>query len=205
MIRVSDYNHTLYEIAQEGEFGKWTLKKTVDEKGTDLYCYTPERGCIYKDQADDAWKGVELTNEWGTMMTDNPFEQESYKPAIDLARGTVLVSGLGIGLFNVLAEDKIKAGAIARLDIVELSKDLADWVTGYIPMMNTRVMVSDIQKYIEKTDETYDFIFLDIWPADLAAVLEGPLLAERSRRCLKPDGTVKYWMEGIPPMMGYFP
>ena len=35
------------------------------------------------------------------MMTDNPFEQESYKPAIEMARGTVLVTGLSVGLFNV--------------------------------------------------------------------------------------------------------
>jgi len=203
MIRVTEYNHRLYDITKEGEFGKWTLKKTTDKKGTDLYCYTTERGVIYKDQADEDWKGVELKNQWGVMMTDNPFEQESYKPAIDFARGKILVSGLGVGLFNVLVEDKIKAGVISRLDIVELSKDLMDWVTQYIPMMNTRVVVSDIQKYLDETDETYDFIFLDIWPGDLAAVLEGPILAEKAKRCLNPNGIVRYWMEGIPPMMGY--
>jgi len=205
MIRVSDYNHSLYDISKEGEFGKWSLKKTVDKKGSDLYCYTQERGYIYKDQADRDWKGVKLKNEWGTMMTDNPFEQESYKNATELARGTVLVSGLGVGLFNVLVEEKIKNGTISQLDIVELSQGLADWVTTYIPMMNTRIIVSDIQKYLEKTDEMYDFIFLDIWPVDLAAHHEGPLLSEKAKRCLKPHGTVRYWMEGIPPLMGYIP
>lgn len=203
MIRVADYNHRLYEIVKEGEFGQWTLKKTVDKKGADLYCYTPEHGYIYKDQADDDWKGVELKNEWGAMMTDNPFEQASYQSAVELARGTVLVSGMGVGLFNVLVENKMKDGIISRLDIVELSQDLAEWVPQYIPMMNTNVIVSDIHEFLEKTDKTYDLIFLDIWAPDLAACLEGPLLAEIAQRCLKSNGTVTYWMEGIPPLMGY--
>jgi len=198
MIKVSDYNHRLYEITKEGKFGKWTLKKILYKKGSDIVCYKPEWAYIYKDQPDEDWKGVELKDEFGVMMTDNIFEQESYKDALEFAHGSVLVCGLGIGFFNVMVEEKIKKGIISKLTIVEIDRDLVNWVTDYIPMKNTHIIVSDAREYLEKTGEKYDFIFIDIWPSDRGASLEGPVLAGKAKRHLNPGGTVRYWMEGKP-------
>ena len=199
MIDPKNYNHKLYEIAVEGKFGKWELKKIVAEPDKCLLpIYNTDGGFISpEEELGGDWKGVELLDSLGRVMTDLTLEQDSYKPAVEKSHGRVLMCGLGLGLFNVLVEGKIEDGIITQLDVVELDEELIDWVTGYIPMLNTKVIPTDAWDYLRTTPEKYDLIFIDIWSPVAQAVAEGPEIAKIAERCLLPNGEVRYWMQEL--------
>lgn len=205
MIRSLDYNHKLYEIAKEGKFGgKFEIKKIEDPGGEILQCYDSLEGRVYSGELLDPYKGVELYIDGGLTMTDSPLEQDSYQPAVDLARKEVLVGGLGLGLFIVMVEDKLKSGEISGLDVVETDRLLIDWVGDYLkphyPMIN--IIEGDAWKYPDIITKRYDLVFIDIWQGVVCALAEGPEISKLYTNLLARDGKVLYWMEKIRDKMG---
>lgn len=201
MIKSSDYNHKLYRIAKEGELNGWFLRKEIEPKLKILQRYNAKEGYYYRDVAIEAFPTVVLYHDYTDklrMMATNPVDHEDCSVEVERARGKVLTGGLGVGLFPVLIEDKLRDGRVTSLDIIELSTDvieLSSPVVSYLP--NTRVNPGDIAKYLEITEKKYDFIFIDIWAPRAQAIAEGPGLVEIAQRCLNPGGEARFWVQGV--------
>jgi len=197
MIKSSDYNHKLYEIAREGKFGNWELKKESFSKDDILPLYNSKEGYIYTEKIVEDCYEVELADKLGAVMTDSEFEQDTYRLAVEKAHGRVLVCGLGLGLFNILVEAKIKSGVITQLDVVEEDPGLIDWVPGYLPMLNTDIIEDDAWEYLKTTSKKYDLIFIDIWSPVAQALVEGSKISKIAERCLTAGGEVRYWLQEL--------
>jgi len=196
MIRSSDYNHKLYEIVREGRSGDWELEKIVLPAGRILRTYN-RKGFISFDVIQEEWKSVGLISGDGYAMTDSPFEQETYKAAVERAKGRVLMCGLGLGLFMSLATEKIQSGQISGLDIVEINRHVIDLTLPVVEEFWARCIQGDAWTYLETTEEKYDFIFVDIWGPPAQALAEGPGIISLAGRCLNPGGETWYWLQEI--------
>jgi len=98
-----------------------------------------------------------LKKDGRLLMSDSPQEMFLQKDAYDKAHGKVLTSGLGIGMFTMMAAKK---GNVDKVTVVEIEPDVIDLV----PITHPKVEIinDDIWSYLRTTDETFDFIYIDI-------------------------------------------
>lgn len=198
MIRSSDYNHKLYEIAREGKSGDWELIKIVEPKGKVDRTYNCKTGDCYLDFYGEDFPTVWLYQKGQGEMFDGPHEQESNKPAVERARGRVLSCGQGIGLFPAMIEDKLKNGIVSQLDIVELNEDVVKLTWEYTKQLgNMQLKIENAWDYLESCKVKYNFIFIDIWPDSSQAIAENPRIAAIAKKCLSPGGEVRFWLQEI--------
>lgn len=108
-----------------------------------------------------------------------------------MAKGRVLIAGLGLGLDLLSAECNNNVGSIT---VVEKERDVIDLVWPYLVHNKTSVVHDDIFNYLLYTDSIFDTIYLDIFPGGCESnpiptnelrVLAQPLLA--------PDGHLLFW------------
>ena len=203
MIDPSNYNHKLYGIAVEGKSGDWVLKKEALPAYSIVNRYSSVEGRYYRDVVKSPYlfPYLALYHDYTKglrFMASLPSDYEDCDVAVRGARGRVLTSGLGLGLFPTLIEDKLRDGRVSSLDIVELSEDvisLSKPVTDLL--LNIKVYLGDIRDYLATTNKTYDFVFLDIWAPRAQAIAEGPGLIETARRCLNPGGEARFWVQEV--------
>jgi len=91
------------------------------------------------------------------LMSDSPQEMFLHYDAYKNAKGRVLTSGLGLGLFARMVAEKEE---VSEVVVVEIEKDI-------IQLCNPRhdkikIIHDDIWKFIKTTDEKFDFIYIDI-------------------------------------------
>lgn len=144
---------------QCGEFRGWTLKqKTV---------LTRELG--YFTGWDEEPPGHFIENQGNVWMSTSRFERESHAIHLKYARGTVVVCGVGMGmyLFNIAAlpaVDRIIAvdRDAAVIDLLERGAGLEDWpgrdkIT-FVQRDALRLTADDLGP------TTVDYLYVDIWP-----------------------------------------
>lgn len=131
-------------------------------------------------------------------MSDSGEERCMMFAAAKIAKGKVLVGGLGLGIYPqfVLALNR----PIESLTILERDPKIIDFVTRawlqHIdgPAINVTILEGTIEDYLSQTDQTFDTIYLDTWedadPRFLAHV--NYLISLASFRCAT-GGKIQCW------------
>ena len=194
MIESKKYSTVMSTLLKEGTSGEFKIRKTTVPTGTILQTYDSKHGRLYKDVLLGDFPTVVLSQKDDTWMSDTPLEQESSKPAVVNARGDVLICGLGIGLVPTLIKDKPE---IKSIDIVEISLNVVKLVWQRIKSPKMRLIHGVAWKYLAKCEEKYDFIHIDIWGSITAPIMEVKKARDLAKRCLKPNGQIRCWMEEL--------
>jgi hypothetical protein len=204
MIKTENYSTIMSKILAERSVGNFQLGKKVIKKGTELQMYDRRQGRLYYDALDADFPTVILYEKsdfggkgmqsWDIWMSDAPLEQESTLPAVSLAKGNVLICGLGIGLLPTLIKNK---KSVKHIDIVELHTEVIDLVFDQIKTPKMTVIQADAWKYLAETEQKYDFIHVDIWGSITAPIKEIEKAITLSKRCLKPNGQIRCWLQEL--------
>jgi predicted methyltransferase len=125
------------------------------------------------------------------MMSDTPMEIRTSREFIDVAKGRVLVGGLGLGV--VLLEIQRKK-EVESVTVVEKNQDVLDLIVKHLPLNKKITIVKgDIFTWLPDKDAKFDTIFFDIWPTMNADnYLQMKDLHKRFRKYL--DKTKEPWM-----------
>lgn len=194
MIETKKYSTIMSQILKEGTCQGYKIAKSKVPMGHVLRTYDPRRGRLYEDVFDSDFRIVTLKCKDDIWMSDTPLEQESYKPAVEKARGNVLICGLGIGLLPTFIKDKPE---VKHIDIVEISKCVIKLVWEQIRTPKMEIIHGDAWKYLAKSPKKYDFIHVDIWGSITAPILEVRKAREAALNCLKPNGDVHCWLQEL--------
>ncbi len=182
------------QILTEAKDGDFSIVKKVARKGKRLQTYDSQKGRLFYDVLDCDLPVVVLLEGGNVWMSDAPLEQESVKPAVALAKGDVLICGLGIGLLPTLIKHK---KAVKQIDIVEINQQVIDLVFNRIKTPKMNIIYADAWKYLKETEKKYDFIHIDIWASITAPIKEVGKAIELGKRCLKPNGEIRCWMQEL--------
>lgn len=188
------YSFTMTEILKPGRVGSFAIENKIIRKGAVLNGYDRHGGRIKKIKYDFDYPTVRLSEGGNVWMSDSQLEVEAAAGAVEVARGDVLIGGLGIGLLPTLI--KMRA-SIKSVDIVELHQEVIDLVFHQIASTKMRAVCDDVLHYLSTTDKRYDFIHIDIWGSITAPIREIDGVRQRAQRCLKPDGIVWCWLQEL--------
>lgn len=188
------YDYRMTQLLQEKTVGSVSLKKKVIPKGTILDIYDRNQGKISKGKYTFDYPIVMLSEGGTTWMTDTQLEIEAIGNPVELARGCVLIGGLGIGLLPIFIRDKKE---VLTIDIVEISQDVIDTIFLQIASEKMKIVKDDIFHFLETTPNKYDFIHIDIWADTLVPIKEIDKARNIAYKCLKPNGIVWCWLQEL--------
>ena len=107
-----------------------------------------ERNTVALYQKSSLW--MELTTR----------EKAHHQDAIEKIEGRVLVGGLGLGY---IVEEFTKKPEVTEIIVVEIAQEVVDLVWQYIDTSKSKIVIADIFDYLKKTDEKFDWVYLDCW------------------------------------------
>jgi len=103
-------------------------------------------------------------NKWVKWMSLTPMELESHMPHIAAARGTVVVAGLGMGmyLYNILRKPEVTRVIVLERDkaVVKLLSHTAQFTT-WQGSSKLELVIGDAFNY--RPDFPVDYLYADIW------------------------------------------
>lgn len=102
------------------------------------------------------------SSRWIPVMSDTPAETVEHYPALNGARGAVLITGLGLGC---LPHALLTMPEVTRIDIIEIDQDVIA-LTGHYLTSDPRVSIfhgsaTDLSGM--PADRTWDYAWHDIW------------------------------------------
>jgi spermidine synthase len=168
-------------------------KQILEESHLSLY--TNNIGELYKDQLVVGREYVFLysTVLEKAMMTNHESETITNQKFIDVAKGDVLIFGLGLGLIIL---PLLNDSNISKITVVEIDSGLVDIV---YPILRTKdnfekLEVINSDGFLWSTDKLYDTIYFDIWATiDKNSFSEMSILKKRYINNLKEDGWIDSW------------
>ena len=130
--------------------------------------------------------------QWICWMSTTIDEIILHDRALALARGHVLVGGLGLGYF--LSEALARAG-VRRATVVESNADVVRLVWPHLPHDRARLVQADVFEFFQRAPTArYDLVYVDIWarvtPRNLPEISHLRALAEPH---LAPGGQIWCW------------
>ena len=144
---------------QCGEYGKWSLEFKADE--------TFERGYFSSWNAEPP--GHYIVKEGHVWMSTSRLEMESHAVHLNDAEGTVVMCGIGMGmfLFNIAAKPSVKK--IIAVDLDHAVMDLVRNATGFNSWAGRDKVVFVHKNALELTradlgNSPIDYLYVDIWP-----------------------------------------
>jgi spermidine synthase len=147
---------------------------------TNRYDYPPKAG-----------KHVRLVVCGETMMSDTEMEKASNREFIRMAKGDVLIAGLGIGL---IIWPIINKPEVTSVTVIEKYPDVITLVSKSVAHHKLTIIEEDIFNW--KTKRMFDTIYFDIWPTISTDNLdEMATLNRKFARRLNPGGWRGSWME----------
>lgn len=124
------------------------------------------------------------------VMSDTPAEMRDHWTAMRLAKGDILINGLGLGLYaeNVLLKDDV-----SHVTIIEKSPDVirlvADHLYGRYGRERLEIIEDDALGFRAPVNKVYDFVWHDIWdyisPENSQTM--GRLHRKYGRKCMYQD------------------
>jgi len=99
----------------------------------------------------------QLFNEKRMLMSDSPQEMFLQYEAYQQAKGRVLCGGLGLGMSPTLFAEKEE---VTEVIVVEIEKDIIKLCKP--KNKKIKVINKDIWKFLKKTKEKFDYIYIDI-------------------------------------------
>lgn len=194
MIHIKDYTMALYNKLNEAEEGNFKITKTIIKKGTGLTTYSP-LGFFYFDKFGGDFHSVRLEEDGGVWMSDTPMEQESLRITSVLARGDMLIIGLGLGLLPILI--KTHNRLVNTITIIEKNPEVVKLVYDKIKFRKTSVEVCDGEDYLTHTSRKFDFIYVDMWGSIIASLKQIDYWTNLAKRCLRENGEVRCWLQEL--------
>lgn len=195
MIRVNRYTTVLSRKFTERSIGDFAIKKATLSKGTIIRTYYPG-GYFYHDMVNRDFPTVRLTEEkGGVWMSDTPMEQEALRIPSAVARGDVLIVGLGLGLLPTLI--KMRNKMVDSITIIEKNQEVANLVYGKIKTRKTSLLLNDGESYLAVPGRKFDFIFVDIWGSITAPMKEIDHWTNLAKGRLKEGGEVRCWLQEL--------
>lgn len=195
-IRTSRYTTVMSRILPEGKRGSFAIVHKTLLQGNLVYTYDHWGGRMRMGRPDKDFRMVVLEIEGGedVWMSDSPLEQESLIRPLNNARGDVLTSGLGIGLFSTLVSSRKR---IRSITVVEKSPDVIDLVWGHIKTPKMTIVQADLWEYLATTDDKYDYVYVDIWGYWAGAIREIDIAKVAASRLLQPGGRTDVWLQEL--------
>jgi spermidine synthase len=108
----------------------------------------------------ESGKVISLYNDQGVrLMSNNGFERHENSLFEQVAKGRVLIGGLGLGYAIMSLQDRED---IESIDVLEINQDLIDWMPNKLPF-NKKVNVIKADIFTFESNQKYDSIYMDIW------------------------------------------
>jgi spermidine synthase len=146
---------------------------------------------IYRVSLDDGRSVRALFVGGVCFMNDGPEEMRDIAEVCKLARGRVLILGLGMGL---LVEAMLKLPSVESVEVVELNPDVIRLIAPKVASPRVTVVQGNALSW--EARDCYDLIFADIWPTVHGSyVAEIDALRERCSRWLALGGDFVAWRE----------
>ncbi|GAH45498.1 unnamed protein product, partial [marine sediment metagenome] len=128
-------------------------------------------------------------------MSDTPMEQEALRIPSVVARGDVLIVGLGLGLLPILI--KMRNKMVDSITIIEKNREVANLVYNKIKTRKTSLLLNDGESYLAVPGRKFDFIFIDIWGSITAPMREIDHWTDLANNRLKKGGEVRCWLQEL--------
>lgn len=124
------------------------------------------------------------------FMSNTQMEINSHFEAFYRATGTVLVAGLGLGMYLQVIKD---LKDVKKITVVEKEKDIIDLIGKYFIDDKIEIINADIFEY--ETDEHFNFVWIDIWDSiNIKNIKEMQLLKDKFS---KNSDNILCWSEDI--------
>lgn len=175
----------------EGEKG--IAKVTHFEVDSKLASSTSIRALVTRGREEPISEGryCQLHVGGRMMMSDTNMEQRTNRTVIRMARGHVLISGLGVGMILVPILDKPE---VTKVTVLEKYQDVIDLVSPHLTHPKLEIIQADVFDYRPAKGTKYDVIYHDIWPVlstnDLVAMTK---LHRKYGRYLATGGWQESW------------
>ncbi len=194
MIQVNRYTTVLSGKFEEKSKGNFSIEKVVIPKGFIIRTYCPG-GYFYHDKLSRDFPIVKLMEGGRIWMSDTPMEQEGLRIPSIIAKGDILIIGLGLGLLLTLI--RIHNTTVKSTTFVEKNREVATLVYSKMRSRKTTLELCDGETYLSNTDKKFDFIFIDIWAGFVAPIKEIDRWTNLAKRCLKENGNVRCWLQEL--------
>ena len=130
-------------------------------------------------------------------MSTADLELATMSDAVEECWGNVLVAGLGLGIFPVLAAQKPE---VASVTVVEIDRDITAISSPYVANPKVTVINDSIERFAQHPPPgtpAFDYCFYDIWPA-----IQDPYAEEHQARAtvahlMADDATVAMWCQRL--------
>lgn len=155
----------LYDIApgEKIEFGNWVYDHAVFPKSGSLAIYQGrKKGTVFFDDSVviprvSRYEGGFTPRVW---MSYTPMECLSQRAGLKMAKGKVLIGGLGMGwLANRVAAKK----QVTEVVVVDRDADIIRLAAPCCLSPKTTVVRGDVWKEVDDYDDDWTFLF-DVWP-----------------------------------------
>lgn len=186
-------------LTPEGKSGKWVVERfTVNGMQSFFSGFDPNTGG--SNRAVLPGEYTRLVRYGGyfpeTVMSDTSAEHKDHAPFIRVAKGNVLIAGLGLGL--VLSEVAAKE-EVTSITVVENSTDVINLVWPHLPCTvkgKTTLIVGDVyDSSTIKKGSGYDYAWFDIWPSICGDNVKEMGLLKTKYRCKVK--TMMFWAERL--------
>lgn len=95
-----------------------------------------------------------------TVMEDTPFELRTHLEFVLKARGSVLITGLGLGC---VIRGLLCNPAVTSVTCIENSKEVLSMVQPYMPQDRLEIVEADALEWTAKNRTVFDFAWHDLW------------------------------------------
>ena len=180
------------------ELGPLKLDKGTGRSGRNERWYSPKLGRLLyaKTPITVEYPSLEQSDgkSWTMWMSGAQDECLAMKSMARSAAGHVLIGGLGLGILAWLCASN---PLVKSVTVIEIKRGVIDMVSPVVNHPKIAVEQGDIQEYLARTTDKYDFIGLDTWPDAGRAVMESPSAKDYSRGALARNGIVRTWLDEI--------
>ena len=160
----------MYKILKEGRSGNFKVEKNKitkeDVRIAEIRAVINPRNIppkvgtlmVLSRKSDRSWRDNEV------MMSDAEFEKQTNREIVNVARGNVLIAGLGIGMVLV---PMLNDSEVEKITVIEKEKDIIDLIYPQIKKHDIdnklEVINADIFQVDLPKERKFDIIYFDIW------------------------------------------
>lgn len=138
----------------EGVSGDWSIQRFTVERGMATF----RAAMAGRDLPPGIYTRLSC-RKGGLFMSDTPAEYRDAAWFIHVAEGSVLISGLGLGM---VVKAILKKAEVTHITVLELEADVINLVAPSYPDPRLRVIHADCRTW--KADRQFDHAWHDIWP-----------------------------------------
>ncbi len=190
----NQYDYRMSTILKPDKRGSFEIKRGVVPEGTLTWTYDHQQGTVSQALCAFDYPLMVLLESGDIWMSDSQPEVEEIMGAVAVARGDVLIAGLGIGLLPTFLKEKEE---VVSISIVEMHQEVIDLVFHQIASPKMRIIKDDIFHYLDTTPVKYDMIYIDIWKPVTTPLKDIETARRKAEKCLKPDGVFWCWLQEL--------